>query len=184
MKSLKVIMISVVGLIVLLVGFGFTLPDTAHVERSIVIKAKPDAVFPLLNNLHGFMRWSPWAKLDPSMTLTYSGPIEGVGARLNWSGNAAVGTGSQEIIESIPNERVKSNLQFGGYQHASTGTFTLTPQGEATKVTWAYDTSMGYDIVSRYFGLMLDAWIGNEYDRGLAALGKLLESPEPVQAAP
>lgn len=184
MKSLKAIMISVVGLVVLLAGIGFTLPESTHVERSIVVKAKPETVFPLLNNLHGFMRWSPWGKLDPNMVLTYRGPSDGVGSNLNWTGNASVGTGSQEIIESIPNERVKSTLQFGGYQNPSTATFTLTPQEGGTKVTWAYDTSTGYDIVSRYFGVVLDRWIGPEYELGLATLANLAESPEPLQAAP
>ncbi|PTU31155.1 SRPBCC family protein [Stenotrophobium rhamnosiphilum] len=184
MKSLKTFMISVIVFVVLLVGVGFTLPNSAHIERSVVVKAKPDVVFPLINNLHGFMRWSPWGKLDPHMTLTYGGPEEGVGARLSWSGNASVGTGSQEIIESVLNQRVKTTLQFGGYQHASTATFTLTPQGEGTKVAWAYDTAMGNDIISRYFGMALDGWIGNEYERGLATLAKLAESEPEANTTP
>lgn len=177
MKAIKAIMVGAVGLLVLLAGIGFTLPASVHIERSIVMSAKPEAVFPLLNDLHEFNRWSPWGNLDPKMVTTYSGPSAGVGAQMSWSGNARVGSGSQEITESVPNQRVRTRLQFGGYDHPSSATFTVTPEGEGSKVTWSYDTSMGYDIISRYFGMMLDHWIGADYERGLAALARLAQSP-------
>jgi uncharacterized protein YndB with AHSA1/START domain len=169
-------MIGLATLVVILVGAGFALPESAHVERSVVVKASPETVFPLLNSLREFNRWSPWSALDPNAVTTFTGPIAGVGAQMSWSGNAAIGTGNQVIIESVANQRVKTRLQFGGYDHPSTATFTLSPQGEGTKVIWSYDTSMGYDIVSRYFGVMLDRWIGKDYERGLSVLARLAES--------
>ena len=190
MKILKVLVISVVSLVVVLVGIGLLLPESAHIEREVTVKAKPEAIFPLLNNLHEFNRWSPWSDLDPNMIMTYEGPVQGVGAKMTWSGDSAVGSGVQQITESVPNQTVKSSLQFGGYDHPSTGTFTLTPQGDRTKVVWAYDTSMGYDIVSRYFGLMLDRWVGTDYARGLVVLARLAESagtnpaPEAASSTP
>jgi hypothetical protein len=187
MKLLKKIVIGIVVLVLILIGVGFLLPETVHVERMIVTKAKPDMVFPLVNNLHEFNRWSPWSDLDPNMITTYAGPAAGIGAKMTWSGDASVGSGSQEIVESVANQRVKTSMQFGGYDHPSTATFALTPQGEGTKVVWSYDTSMGYDIVSRYFGLMLDRWIGKDYERGLAVLSRLAESvdkTEPAAAKP
>lgn len=184
MKAIKIIMVVVTGLIALLAGYGFALPESAHIERSIAIKAKAETIFPLINNLREFNRWSPWSTLDPQMVTSYNGPQEGVGAQMSWSGNSAVGTGSQEIIESVPHQRVKSKLQFGSSGNASTALFTLTPDGEHTKVTWAYDTSMGYDIIGRYFGLMLDGWIGSEYERGLQSLAQLAESKPKETAIP
>ena len=176
MKFLKNLVIGIVALAVILAAVGLLLPASAHVERSVTIQASPAVVFPLVNDLHEFNRWSPWSELDANMTTTFSGPMAGVGAKMTWAGNSAVGTGSQEIIESVPNQRVKTNLQFGGYDHPSTATFTLTPEGDATQLVWSYDTSMGYDVVSRYFGLMLDRWVGKEYEQGLAVLKRLAES--------
>lgn len=190
MKVLKGLAVGLVGLVVVLAGIGFLLPATAHVERSVVTTAAPGTVFPLLNNLHEFNRWSPWSDLDPNMTTHFEGPDAGVGAKMSWAGNGAVGTGSQQIIESVPNQRVVTSLAFGGYDHPSTATFTLTPEGKGTRVVWTYDTSMGYDIVSRYFGLMLDRWVGNDYSRGLSVLARLAESqagapaPETATAPP
>ena len=176
MRILKNLALGLVALVGVLIGIGFLLPENAHVERTIIIKSKPETVFPLLNNLHEFNRWSPWSDLDPNMTTSFEGPTDGVGAKMSWSGNSAVGVGTQQIIESVPNQRVKASMQFGGYDHPSTATFSLTPQGEGTKIVWAYDTSMGYDIVSRYFGLMLDRWVGADYERGLTVLARLAES--------
>lgn len=190
MKMLKGLAVGLAGLVVVLAGVGFLLPEQAHVERSVVTTAAPETVFPLLNNLHEFNRWSPWSDLDPNMTTQFEGPDAGVGAKMSWAGNSAVGTGSQQIIESMPNRRVVTRLAFGGYDHPSTATFTLTPEGKGTRVVWAYDTSMGYDLVSRYFGLMLDRWVGNDYARGLSVLARLAESqagapaPETATAPP
>ena len=176
MRQLKNLAIGLVALVVILAGIGLLLPESAHVERSVVAKARPEIVFRLLNNLHEFNRWSPWSDLDPNMTTSFEGPADGVGAKMSWSGNSTVGVGTQQIIESVPNKRVRASLQFSGYDHPSTATFTLTPQGEDTKIVWSYDTSMGYDIVSRYFGLMLDRWVGKDYARGLTVLARLAES--------
>ncbi|MGH8539391.1 MAG: SRPBCC family protein [Stenotrophobium sp.] len=178
MQMLKGLVIGVVGLIVLLALVGLVLPSTAHVERSVVIKAAPAEVFPEINSMREFNRWSPWSDLDPNMTTTYTGPTSGVGAEMSWVGNASVGTGSQEIIESVPDQRVKTKLVFGGYDHPSTASFVLTPVDAGTRVTWNYDTSMGYDIVSRYFGLMLDHWIGKDYEKGLITLSHVVGNPQ------
>lgn len=182
MKLLKRLVIGVVALIVILAIAGFLLPSAAHVERSRVIKAAPAAVFAEINSLREFNRWSPWAGLDPNMTVSYSGPASGVGAKMEWAGNAAVGTGSEEIVESVPDQRVKTALSFGGYDHPSSASFVLTPVAGGTQIVWRYDTDMGYDIISRYFGLLLDHWIGKDYDKGLQSLAHLLENPGPQPA--
>jgi hypothetical protein len=42
-------------------------------------------------------------------------------------------------------------------------------------VTWAFDTDFGYNLVGRYFGLMLPRSIGADYEKGLANLKDLAE---------
>ncbi|MGH8429751.1 MAG: SRPBCC family protein, partial [Solimonas sp.] len=100
MKLLRNLVIGVVVLIAAAIVAGFFLPDTAHVERSTLIRAKPEAVFQLLNGFERFNEWSPWAQLDPKTQYTRQGPAEGVGASQAWfSENPNVGSGRQEIIE-------------------------------------------------------------------------------------
>jgi hypothetical protein len=156
MRFFKAFVFSVAILLVLLVIVGFMLPDSTHIERKIVINASPTAVFAEINSVRELNRWSPWSQLDPNAVTKYSGPATGVGSHMDWSGNAAIGSGSQEIIESVPDQLVKTRLVFAGYSHPASSTFQLKPVANGTEVTWMYDTSMGYDLVSRYFGLMLD----------------------------
>lgn len=176
MQLLKKLLAGLAALMVLLIGVGFLLPRATHVERSKLINATPATLFPLLNNMHEFNRWSPWSDLDPAMVTTYAGPMTGVGAKMTWAGNAAVGSGSQEIVGSVPGQSVKMKLMFGGSEHPAYATFTLAAEGVGTRVVWSYDGDWGYDIVSRYLGLMLDRWIGPEYAKGLDILARLAES--------
>ena len=115
MTILKNVAIAIALAIGLLFAGGFLLPRTAHVERSIVIDAPPAMVFTVLNGFGQFNRWSPWADIDPNAVTTYEGPAAGVGAKMSWSGNAEVGTGSQEILESVPYEAIRLRLTFGDF---------------------------------------------------------------------
>ncbi|MCP5313128.1 MAG: SRPBCC family protein [Chromatiaceae bacterium] len=160
---------------VLLLVIGLLLPSSSAVERSIAIDAPPEKVFPHLNGMRAFHAWSPWSSIDPDTEYTFSGPEQGVGSRMVWqSGNAQVGGGSQEITESVPNERVATRLEFGdkGDGEAS---FLLEPSAGATVVRWQFKTEFGWDLFGRYVGLMLDNLIGSSYERGLQTLKEHIE---------
>ncbi len=162
----------VVGVLILI---GFLLPNTVHVERSITINATPNEVFAWVNDLKVFNKWSPWAHVDPNTRYTYEGPSSGVGAKMIWvSDHPGVGSGSQEIITSEPDRRVEIALDIGD-QGSSTAHYDLQPEGSTTIVTWGFDTDFGYDILGRYFGLMMDNLVGTEYEKGLATLKELIE---------
>ena len=102
---MKKILMIVGGIIVLLVLVAFLLPSKIHVERSIVVNAPPAKVFGEVNSLKKWGAWDPWMKKDPNIKNTFSGPDEGVGAKNSWvSDHKEVGTGSNTITESVPNE--------------------------------------------------------------------------------
>ncbi|AXQ29271.1 hypothetical protein D0B54_11480 [Solimonas sp. K1W22B-7] len=170
-------------LIAVLIGVGFfVLPDTARIERSVLVQASPAQIFPLVNGFTRFNQWQPWAKMDPAMKTERSGPAEGVGARQAWhSEQESVGSGSLEIIESLPNERVRMQLQYTGFDGDNRSSFTLQPEGEGTRVTWLYETSFQGNILGRWFGLMLDGMVGKDYEAGLLNL-KLLAEREAAAA--
>lgn len=177
MKILKNLAITLVVLIVILCGIGLVLPDTVHLERSTTINAPPAKVFNVLNSFKLFNQWSPWVDQDPNTKYAITGPAEGVGAKQAWESESPdVGSGSQEIIESVPHTLIRQKLVFTDFDTDNTASFTLTPQGEATQVTWSYDSSFGGKIMYRYFGLMLDGMLGPDYERGLARLKTLVES--------
>lgn len=176
MKLLRNLVLGTLILIALVIVGGFFLPDAAHVERSTVIKASPQVLFRLLNSFDHFNEWSPWAKLDPKTQYTRKGPAEGVGANQAWfSENPNVGSGRQEIIESVPNERIRVRVEFTGFDSDNVSTYTLMPEAEGTRVTWGYDTTFKGNLMGRYFGLLLDRMLGKDYETGLLNLKLLAE---------
>ena len=106
----------IVGIIVLLVagllGYAATKPDTFRVQRSASMKAPPEKIFPLINDFHNWVSWSPWEKLDLEMKKTHSGAASGKGAIYEWEGNKKVGQGRMEIMEAIPHSKVAIKLDF------------------------------------------------------------------------
>ncbi len=176
MRVLKILVISLFGLLAALAVIGLALPRQVHLERAITIAAKPATVFTYLNGFKNFNRWSPWAALDPDTRYQYEGPLMGVGAKENWaSGDANVGNGSQEITAVEPNKSITIKLMLPDMA-PSVVTQTLTPDGEGTKVVWAMDADMGASPLNRWFGLLLPKFIGPDYEKGLANMKPLIEA--------
>lgn len=175
MRFLKRIFLTLIILVLVLAGASFLLPGKAEVSRSVTINAPAEAIFPYVNSMQETEKWSPWLSRDPETKLSYSGPEAGVGNTLNWaSEHPQVGTGSQEVIESVQNQTVKTALDFGPMGKA-TASFVLQPKGEETQVTWGFESDLGLNPMSRWMGLMMDKWVGTDYERGLENLKALVE---------
>ena len=171
---LKKIGLGFVAVIVLLVVFAYALPREVHVERSVVIVAAPEAIYPLLVNLKAGQAWSPWAGKDPDAKYTFEGPDAGVGCKMSWSGNSDVGVGTQVVTAVQPNKRVETELDFGD-QGKAKAFFILEDKGGKTTVTWGLDTDMGNNPIGRWMGLFMDGMVGTDYEKGLANLKALVE---------
>ncbi len=185
MLWLKRILIVLALLATLIIGGGFLLPSSAHVERSSVINVPQMRVFDLVNSFERFNEWSPWADLDPKTQYTFSGPVSGVGASFAWtSDDASVGSGSQQIIESTPPTLIRVQLKFVG-QSDAVSFYRLEPMETGTKVTWGFDAEFGNDVIGRWFGyLLFDRMIGADYEKGLQKLKAVLEQPQPAAETP
>lgn len=175
MNALKKIVLGVALAGAAFVVVGLLLPRTAQVERSTVIDAPRATVFTVLNGFRQFGKWSPWAGIDPNATTTIEGPAVGVGAKLGWSGNADVGSGTQEIVESVPYERIALRLGFGDFPGTFGARFELGDAGGGTRVTWVFEADYGGSILGRWFGLLADRMVGPDYEKGLAQLKGLVE---------
>jgi len=184
MRFVKGLVVFLLVLIVALIGVAFMLPPSAHVERSVTIDRPASEIFAILNSYHRFNEWSPWAAKDPNAHYTLSGPAAGVGAKQAWIGDPkTVGTGSQQIIESKPNESVTTALDFGDMGQAK-ARYLLAPAGHGTRVTWSLDTNAPlaldgkiiWNTIGRYMGLFMDGMVGPDYESGMAKLKALVES--------
>lgn len=162
-------------LLILLAVIGMMLPSSAKIERSILINAPASEIFPHLNGMRAFHAWSPWSEIDPETHYRFEGPEQGIGSRMSWdSGHEQVGLGSQEVVDSVPNQRVEMQLEFGD-KGKGNATFLLEPEGTATRIRWQFHTEFGWDLFGRYVGLMLDSMIGMSYEKGLNTLKARIE---------
>src|SRR4051812_31489488 len=98
--------------LVAVVAFAATRPDTYRVERTTKIAAPAPIIFAQLDDFKAWAAWSPWEKIDPSMTRTFSGPPSGVGSSYAWAGNSKAGKGKMTIVESQPPSLIKYRLEF------------------------------------------------------------------------
>ncbi len=176
MKFLKVLGGIIVVLVVLIIIGGFVLPSEQSVSRSTVIDADQAEIFALVSDYREFNRWSPWAARDPETKYTYGGPDAAVGSTLSWdSEDPNVGRGQQEIVAMEQGTMVRNKLTFDGFDQASYATMTLEPAGNGTRVTWEFEANLD-SFLGRYMGLMMDDWVGADYEDGLARLKAVVES--------
>ncbi|MGA8515824.1 MAG: SRPBCC family protein [Burkholderiaceae bacterium] len=173
---LKIITLIIALLVVGVLFYASTRPNSFRIERSITIAAPADRIFPLVNDFHQWEAWSPWEKVDPALKRTYSGSGAGKGAAYGWEGNKEVGSGTMEITESIPHSRVVINLHFlKPFEARNTVEFVLQPQVGGTLVTQAmYGPS---PLMSKIMGLVfsMDKMVGSKYEEGLASIKGLAE---------
>ena len=168
---LKTIAIVVVVLVGALLAFAATKPDTFRVQRAASIKAPPEKIFPLINDLHSWGAWSPWEKLDPAMKRTHSGAASGKGAVYQWEGNGEVGAGRMEIVEASPPSAVRIKLDFlKPFEAHNFAEFTLEPKGDATNVTWAMYGPNTYVSKLMSVFVSMDSMVGKYFESGLANL--------------
>lgn len=168
---LKPVLIAIAALVILVMGYAATLPDHFQVERSLVIQAAPEKIFPNIDTLRYWQDWSPWERKDPAMQRTLSGPESGVGAAYAWKGNREVGAGRMVIIESTPASRVRLQLDFSApFEARNFSEFTLTRTQAGTRVTWRLWGPSPY--FSRLMGIFMDMdkMIGADFEAGLAGL--------------
>ena len=169
MKFLKGLLIFIVIVALILVVITLFLPSKAEMQRSQVIDASPELLFEQVNDLEKWESWSPWHQLDPNMSIEYSSanPV-GEGEWYKWEGNDQVGSGQLTILESNPHELIKTQMEFMEAGEPSHSDWIFEPVEGGTKVTWTFDGEMSG--MNKWFGLMMDSFLGPQYEKGLHLL--------------
>lgn len=184
---LKKVIAGVVGVLILAIGATYLMPGSVHVERSTLINAPRETVFPWIASFQKFHTWSPWASRDPNTEYTYEGADTGVGGVMRWSSqHPDVGTGSQTHTLVKSPERVENTLDFG-QMGVATAYFQLEENERGnTRVIWGMDTDLGLNPLARAFGPMIERGVTADYDAGLKKLRMVIEehvNSEAVAAA-
>ena len=151
-------------------------PNTFSVERAISVKAPPEKIFPLINDFHQWVSWSPYENKDPAMKRSYSGAECGKGAVYGWEGNSNVGSGRMEILEMSAPSKILIKLDFfKPFEGHNTAEFTMLPQGDATNLNWVMRGPAPFISKLMQVFMNLDHMIGKDFEVGLANLKRLTE---------
>lgn len=162
-----VVVVAVVGL----VGVISTRPAESHVERSLVVAAKPADVWPLIADYHQFITWSPWSEIDPAQKTTFSEPATGVGAWYAWEGNDQVGRGKMTFTAIEPEVKIVEDLDFiEPFENHAVVEMSLAPVEGGTKVTWGYTSPNNFLGKAMTLVMDMDAMLGADFEKGLAKL--------------
>ncbi|HEU4776673.1 MAG TPA: SRPBCC family protein [Telluria sp.] len=167
---IKKIAIGAVAILVIILGLAATKPNEFAITRVATIKAPPEKILPLIADFHNWKQWSYWETLDPNMVRTFEGPASGKGAVYGWKGDSKVGQGRMEVLDVAPaNVRIK--LDFKDPVESNNITeFALTPEGDATKVTWSMKGPMPF--ISKIMAVFFDMekMVGPDFEKGLARM--------------
>jgi hypothetical protein len=175
-EMFKTIVIALAVAVIAFLAYVASRPSAFRIERSQIINAPPESLFALINDLHRFNSWNPFALADPSLQIVYSGPESGEGAAYEWHGTGKSGTGRMQISASTPPSRVTMQLEFmKPFAARNIAEFAITREGPATRVTWAMTGRNTYTqkLMSTVFDM--DRMVGGEFAKGLSNLKALAE---------
>jgi uncharacterized protein YndB with AHSA1/START domain len=165
------ILIAIVAVIVLVLVFAALKPDTFRIERTTVINAPPEKVYALINDFHEWPKWAPQDREDALMKRTYTGAPAGVGAVSDWSGSGNTGKGHMEITAAEAARQVVVTVDFIKPLVAhNVNTFSLSPEGNGTRVTWAMQGRNAYMMKVMSLAMNMDKMMGQHFESRLANL--------------
>jgi len=169
---LAVLAVGIVGIL----AYAATRPDDFRVQRSAVIKASPEKVFPFINDFKQWGAWSPYEKLDPGMKRIYGATTAGKGATYAWEGNGNVGSGSMEILNAPAPSQVAIKLDFmRPFEAHNVADFTLQPADGGTSVSWSMQGPTPFFGKILHVFVDVDKMVGRDFEAGLANLKAIAE---------
>lgn len=177
MRALKTLLIILLAVVALAAVLGLVGPQHSSVSRTVVIHAKAPMVFAHANSLQHIQDWIPWSRKDTNMEVNYSSEIGELGQKSTWSGNAAVGKGSQEITTLVPDKTVELKLTFiEPIAAGAVANLDLEAMGDSTRATWTYFGENGFFRRIYFMFNDVDKMIGPDFQDGLLQLKALSET--------
>jgi len=172
MKILKIIGLTIVGIIALALITALFLKKDIVAKREVIINKPKQEVFDYLKYLKNQDHFSVWAKADTAMKKEYTGTDATVGFKSAWD-SEKVGKGEQTIIGIQTGEYIDYSLHFiEPFEATNHARFTtVAVDSSHTKVVWEFDGRMTYPFNL----LQLFHDIGDDLQKGLDDLKVILE---------
>jgi uncharacterized protein YndB with AHSA1/START domain len=141
-----------------------------EVEKSRRIEAPAERVWPHVREFENWPAWSPWLNAEPDCKLDYRADGRGY----TWKGEI-VGSGEIEVLGEEPGRSLDLRLTFLEPWKATNRTSFRLDEGDGTtEVTWDMTGSLPFFLF--WMKKMMSAWVGTDYERGLAMLKDVVET--------
>lgn len=172
------IVVAVLLVALLGVAVGLVLPASRSISHSVETNRPLNVTFDMLNGFQRFNDWNTMRLIDPNVKFTLSGPASGVGAKLEFSStNPSIGSGSWELVESVPGERIVYRVIDEAMGHNKTMRFTFDRTGRSQRnveIRQRYRVEYGWNLVGRYAGMYVATTAGKRVQNGLRLLSNAM----------
>jgi effector-binding domain-containing protein len=170
--------ISLLIVVAVFVVIALFLPSRRFYTYSVETNRPISTVYDLFNGFSRFTDWNPILRYDKHAKTQITGPEMGKGAKFSYSSRQnAIGDGSWEIVDSVPNRMVKYRLTGPTRGQDKSMTIKLERTGQNNrnvKITQEYRVNYGWDLLGRYAGMYVNRNIGDDVKRGLDKFGSLI----------
>lgn len=166
---------ALLALLVLLGAIGLLLPRARHVERRLIIQAPAEQIWVRLADPRRWSEWAPWYARDPAAKIVFNNASVGSGADWRWD-SATLGQGRMQFTGATPMTRIdyRLQLQSPGASAEGTGYLQLERLNIGVRVTWVFDTDLGWNPMLRWSGIGMNNVLGSDLADGLSRLSLLV----------
>ncbi len=143
-----------------------------HIKKSVTIDAPVEKVYTTLNDFNHWTAWSPWLIMEPEAKVKVADDAKSY----EWNGDR-VGSGNMHVTNEDENKSIDYDLTFlKPWKSTAKVRFELLGKGEQTEVSWFMDSSLPFFMF--WMKKMMEAFVGMDYERGLAMLKDYVEDGE------
>ena len=176
MKTFLKVILILLGILVLAgIVMGLTGPKNYQVERTAVISAPPDVVWPYASSAKIFQDWSPFRKMDTTATVEFFGDEGRVGSGFKWEGKkSGKGVMTYSTLEAPKTSTTHLQFYTPFGEMESDSYMYLEPADGGTKLTWGVKGENNF--MGRIMGSMsdMDKAMGPMFEQGLHDLDSLV----------
>lgn len=168
---------AILGLFLLACIGGLFMSATLTVERSIVMDAHADDVFPYLEDLEYYQNWSVLNEKLGDTRLITGGADIGTGQTQAWQdGPQGYEFGSREILQSQPGEFVQIEMNIAGRNITKTHAVFLNEDDTVTVLSKQELSQPGFPYIGRLRRIVVKPSIESDIDKALARLKVQVEA--------
>ena len=177
MNRIYEFLISLAVVVALFSTVALFLPSERYVENQIESNRPISTVYDVLNGFTNFDEWNT-LRSDRMLKSQVSDNANGEGATMSYSSlNRSTGSGTWELIESIPEQKIKYKITDSSQGFDKFVTFELSrtgPNKKNTAILQSYEVDYGWNLIGRYAGMYVERNVGDQMKAGMKRLATFL----------